>query len=300
MLDGFGVEVGVGANNFFGFGGNRFFGDVLLGFGRLLFGRRFFRWAGFGGGFRRGCFGGCFFGRRFLRWRVFLGGHVAGSPWVWGSWSSVVAVDVYPDTYSKVALALTSAQVAKESLVAEFGAGEDLPFNFFGWNGGDPVLLVQLARERMVDPIDGRLELCAGAVQVMRTRFGCDSLTLVAEGFFSSHPEITRSMNMRLAFDNDVHYVKECITVAHVELDDSGGPLATLVTCPYQYLGDKVVVWDELRAFSRGVGQVLRDVPFPAMMAAALRLGVEVWDDEESVRVLDVLSARGFNVQQFF
>ncbi len=49
----------------------------------------------------------------------------------------MVVVESYPDTYSKVALALTSAQVAKESLVAEFGVGEDLPFNFFGWLGGD-------------------------------------------------------------------------------------------------------------------------------------------------------------------
>jgi len=211
----------------------------------------------------------------------------------------VVVVESYPDTYSKVALALTSAQVAKESLVAEFGVGEDLPFNFFGWLGGDPVLIVQLDRGRMGVSLEGRFEVCAGACQLMRSVFGCDSLTMVAEGFFSSCPEITRSMDMRLAFENDLVYVKECITVAHVELNDSGFPVGTLVTCPYEYLGGSGVVWDEMRGFVRGIGQVLRDVPFPAMMAAALRLGVVGSGEDDVVRALEVLEDRGFNVQQF-
>jgi hypothetical protein len=39
----------------------------------------------------------------------------------------------YPDEFSKIALALTSAQMAKKIFIEESGIGEDLAFNFIGW-----------------------------------------------------------------------------------------------------------------------------------------------------------------------
>ena len=50
---------------------------------------------------------------------------------------------IYPDEFSKIALALTSAQLAKKMFVEELGEGEDLAFNFLGWKDGRLVTITQ-------------------------------------------------------------------------------------------------------------------------------------------------------------
>jgi hypothetical protein len=196
-------------------------------------------------------------------------------------------------------LALTSAQVAKESLVAEHGAGRDVPFNFFGWDDSTLSIIVQLDPSKMTLPISERFDLCAGAMQAMRMYFGCDELTFIAEGFHSSRPELTAGKNMRELFDAKSPHVRECITATHVSLNDWHDPEATFVSCTFQYLGDSFVVWDDEKAYTRGVGKVLRDVPFPAMMAASLKAPFENPEDEEIDRVLELLLDKGFNINQF-
>lgn len=80
-------------------------------------------------------------------------------------------------------------------------------------------------------------------------------------------------------------------------------PETTLVSVTYQYVtADKSagwVIWDEVKGYTRGVGKVLRDAPFPAMMALALRSGIEDTDFDEQQRILELLNERGFNVQVF-
>lgn len=207
-------------------------------------------------------------------------------------------MESYPDTYSKIALALTSAQVAKESLVAEQGAGSDVPFNFFGWDEATLSMIVQLDPEKMKLPMPQRFELCSGAMQAMRSYFGCTELTFVAEGFHSSKPELTKNENLKELFDAGSAHVRECLTVCHVSLNDWREPEATFVSVTFQYLAD-FVIWDDERAYTRGVGRVLRDVPFPAMMAASLRAPFENPDEEETYRVIELLLNKGFNVNQF-
>lgn len=207
-------------------------------------------------------------------------------------------MDFYPDTYSKIALALTSAQVAKETLVAEKGVGNDLPFNFFGWDESTLSMVVQLSPERMKDPMAKRFELCSGALHAMRAYFGCDELTFVAEGFHSSKPELTSGKNMKELYEDGCPYVKESLTCTHVELNDFMDPEATFVSATYQYLANQWIVWDDEKAYTRGIGRVLRDVPFPAMMAASLRTQFEDPDDEEIFRVMELMMNNGFNVQQ--
>ena len=63
--------------------------------------------------------------------------------------------DLYPDEFSKIALALTSAQLAKQGFVSELGVGEDLAFNFIGWKDGKVLAIVQLSKKHMQEkPID--------------------------------------------------------------------------------------------------------------------------------------------------
>jgi hypothetical protein len=209
-----------------------------------------------------------------------------------------MGVESYPDTYSKIALTLTSAQVAKESLVAEQGVGSDVPFNFFGWDDSTLSMIVQLDPDKMNLPMSERFDLCSGAMHAMRSYFGCTELTFVAEGLHSSKPELTEGKNLKELFDAGSPHIRECITVCHVSLTDLQDPEATFVSATYQYLTD-FVLWDDERAYTRGVGQVLRNVPFPAMMAASLRAPFENPDEEEIFRIVELLLDKGFNVNQF-
>ena len=209
-------------------------------------------------------------------------------------------VDFYPDSYSKMALALSGAQLAKENLVGEFGVGEDIPFNFFGWEGDCLSVVVSLNRVFMKESIEKRFELCAGAVGAMRQYFGCDAITFVAEGFHSSRPELTRGKNLRELYGAHDRNVRECISVCHVELLPSMQPFLTLASVTYQYLAGKWVIWDDnVQGFTRGVEEVMRDSPFAAMISGTLRAGVESADFEELSRVIEVLGNNGFNVQAF-
>lgn len=208
-------------------------------------------------------------------------------------------VDDYIDTYSKLALGLTSAQVAKESLVAEFGIGEDVPFNFIGWNDHNLAMIVQMKRDRMRDPIEQRFSLSSGALHVMSSYFGCDELTMIAEGYHNRTPEIPRSVTMAESFAAGDKDISECLTVTHVSLINSYEPEATLVSAPYQYLADKFILWGDKLAYTKGVGKILRDSPFPAMMALSLKEDFKDPDDDERYRLLEALDENGFNVQIF-
>lgn len=208
-------------------------------------------------------------------------------------------MDFYPDTYSKLALALSSAQVAKESLVAEFGVGEDVPFNFIGWIDDRLAMIVQMKRDRMKNPIEERFSISSGALHVMGAYFGCDELTMVAEGYHNKMPEIPRTKTMSEAFANGDANISECLTVTHVALPNGHEPEATLISAPYQYLADKFILWADNLAYTRGVGKILRDSPFPAMMAMSLRAEFEDPDDDERFRILEALGENGFNTQIF-
>jgi len=208
-------------------------------------------------------------------------------------------VDPYSDTYSKIALALTSAQVAKESLVAEEGVGSDIPFNFFGWRESELLMIVQLDPSKMKEPMADRFDLCCSAMQAMRQYFGCTEITFIAEGIHSSKPELTSGKDLARLMAAESPYVRECLTVTHVKLDDNYVPEATFVSCTFQYLAGEFVVWDDEKAYTRGVGKVLREVPFPAMMAASLRMGFEDPDDEEIDSIMEHFLSRGFNVNHF-
>ena len=59
----------------------------------------------------------------------------------------------YPDEFSKIALALTSAQLAKQMFVEESGVGEDLAFNFLGWKDGGLVTIAQMGKKAMRNPM---------------------------------------------------------------------------------------------------------------------------------------------------
>ena len=64
------------------------------------------------------------------------------------------------DDFSKMALALTSAQLAKDTAVEEHGVGEDLAIHFLAWMDDGLISISQMNSETMkLDP-EIRFERC--------------------------------------------------------------------------------------------------------------------------------------------
>jgi hypothetical protein len=211
-----------------------------------------------------------------------------------------ITMEIYSDTYSKLALSMTAAQHAKENLVEELGIGEDLPFNFFGWCENELILIIQCSKADMKKPAAARLEKCEHAIQAMRRFWNCDAITLVAEGFQSKTPEMLKGADIFQAFLDKSAEIEEVLTATHVEMDDFNKPMATLVSVPYQYLLGRHVVWGDAIGFERGVGDVLTNAKIPSTIARCIS---EYPDPdvmgEDIDKVMSVLTENGFNVQEF-
>lgn len=177
-------------------------------------------------------------------------------------------MDLYEGVYSKLALALTSSQVAKQQVVAEFGVGEDLPFLFLGWCGDELGVMGGLGSEHMSLSVLERLPFVGSLVGLMRSGFLCDSFCFVAEGFLSRDVGLSSGRDLGVVFGGGFEGVVECLSVVHVELV-GGEPRAVLMSVPYVYEG-RDVVWGEGSFFERGVGRVLRDSPVLAVLLLGL------------------------------
>lgn len=208
-------------------------------------------------------------------------------------------MDQYPDIYSKVALSLTSAQIAKEVLIADEGVGKDIPFNFFGWVGDELALVVQLTREFMKKDLQERFEMCLGALHAMRYFWGCDEVTFVAEGFHSQTPEMTAGKNLAALFADGNKNVRECVTVTHVSLGVDDSPNVMLISAPYSYINKEHIWWEDNVAYTQGAASVLREAIIPAMIAATLRGPCSDEDETLGEDPITMLNAAGFNVQEF-
>ena len=209
-------------------------------------------------------------------------------------------MDTYPDTYSKVALSMTAAQKAKEGLIDELGIGEDIPFNFFGWCEDELLLVIQCSRADMKMTPGPRLEKCTNAMTVMRRYWHCDSITLVAEGFQAKVPELLMGKELQEAFVDKASSVEEVLTATHVEMDRFGHPVATMVSVPYQYLLGRHVIWGDALGYERGIGDIVKNVRIPAVIAECLSESIEpAVVGEDLDRMTGVLMENGFSVQEF-
>lgn len=209
-------------------------------------------------------------------------------------------MDVYPDSMSKMALALTSAQMAKDLMVRDHGIGEDLTFNFFGWKDDELIIVSQLQRSLMGMPILERISRCGDMCRILRSYWGITGLSLVAEGYETLDKSRLDGRELRQAFIEDPNLVRECVTVTHCEPNEVTGDLElTLVSIPYTYAIDKNVVWGEALGYTRGTETILRTSPVPKMLITALN--EEVMDEvenEEFDRVLDAIIASGFIIDE--
>lgn len=208
-------------------------------------------------------------------------------------------MDSYDDIYSKVALALTSAQVAKQGVVDDAGIGEDIPFTFMGWDGPRLAVLMSLGPETMSKPVLERMPLVAAVSEIMRKVYCVDSITFVAEGYISKSVLNVRWRDLRKDFANNDKDVSECINVVQIGFDSFGHPYASLMAAAYSYGKGREVTWNSVNYYEHGVGKVMKDSPIVAMIALALKdeaIGVE---PEQYMAALDAISGDGVQIHEF-
>ena len=207
--------------------------------------------------------------------------------------------DLYPDEFSKIALALTSAQLAKQGFVSEAGVGEDLAFNFIGWKDGKVLTIVQLSNKHMQEkPID-RLQRCAAMLSILKGFWDIDSISMVAEGYCSPDVEKTRGLDLQKAFLDETTGVSECITVTHAESDEMGGAELTLVSIAYEYLAKNRMLFKPITVYPDGAVRTLRDKSYPALLYKTVieQYIVNEKDEDEAAEAINNL---GFHLQVFY
>lgn len=108
---------------------------------------------------------------------------------------------LYPDSPAKVAFVMAVGRQAKDHLVSEYGIGEELAINLVGWVGDELACLAQMDMQ-FGDPKDEdeRSERIWKTSTIMRRGWGCDSFTLLAEGWVSTKPEKTRKKDLQKEF----------------------------------------------------------------------------------------------------
>lgn len=187
-----------------------------------------------------------------------------------------VEMELYPTTLDKLALVITASTMAKEESVKDFGVGEDLPFNIYGWREHRLAIMCQIDSSLMgIDPME-RFTKLANAACIMRKGFAVDNFTLLAEGFVSTDPEKTKDKKLAEAYLDPSSPVKECLTFTHV-----GNSRVTFVTKPYKYTVPRGVLWeDELHYPGRTMFRS-KDGAIPIMFDKVLELETQAPPEDE-------------------
>lgn len=188
----------------------------------------------------------------------------------------------YDSPLEKVWLSVKSAIAAKKLSVKEMGIGEDLSFNLLGWNGNKLAVISQLHSDLMGHDPQERFRRVADCAVVLRKGWGVDAFTLMAEGYVSSNPELTRGRRLVEAFVELDSPVRECLTFTHVERD-----AMVLVTVPYICTVGRKVKFSKPQIHENTVG--LRDAAYPMMFSDVLEHAEPVEPPVDKDEFYDVL-----------
>lgn len=210
-------------------------------------------------------------------------------------------MEEYPDDMSKIALTITSAQVAKDLMVEEYGLGEDLAFNFFGWRENRLSMVAQLRNEYMQVPVLERIPRCQAMCNTIRVAWAVDAISLVAEGFETFDKTRLNGKDLRQAFADGKNIVKECITVTHCEINEvTGEAETTIASVPYSYQVGRSIEWGETTGYTRNLDEIMRTAPVPKMLRDAMSLApMNEYSDEEMDAMIHAMHLDGFNVEEF-
>jgi hypothetical protein len=209
--------------------------------------------------------------------------------------------DIYDDSMGKIALCASSAQIAKIQCVEQFGIGEELSFNFFGWQDEYLAVICQLDKQFMRDPAVERFERSSALCVALRQYWGISAITFLAEGYHSFDPLATRKKDLSKAFI-DGENVSECLTIVHSEINLSNDSIeTTLVSMPYKYDLGRKIIWSDLTACTEGAEQQLRESLYVKMFEKTLSQESEDprnITNEQYDWLIEVITKNGFHVQE--
>lgn len=207
--------------------------------------------------------------------------------------------DEYMSDFKRMALALTSAQMAKDTSVKQFGIGEDLPTHFLGWSPINLVLVCQMTESLQKMSHEERLSRSERLCSLLRRYWWLTSLTMVAEGYCSLNSHKTQGMELSKAYLDPSLPIYECLTVSHVNGDDQKASVS-MVAAPYRVELGKVVKWNEMLVYPENPDKHISPSRYALMLKKAMLGNMEEnlnqsKMDEARKEVLEL----GFNIQEF-
>ncbi len=210
-------------------------------------------------------------------------------------------MEQYVDDVGKMALALTSAQLAKDVAVSEHGIGEDIATHFLGWSPKYLMLIAQMKQSVTNMSQEIKFNKCKELCELMRKYWGIASLTMVAEGYCSFDVAQTKNTSLAAAFVDKEKSVSECITVSHASIDESDSVTpVSMVAAPYTVSIGKRVDWQEMLFYPEKADKYIKQAKYPKMMRNSL-MGNVVEDVSQGqiMRIRDEIDQLGFMVQDF-
>lgn len=206
-------------------------------------------------------------------------------------------MEIYDNSFAKIALTLSATQIAKESVTEEDGIGSELAFNFFCWKYDIPMLCVQMNAQLMAKSQTQRFKHCSDLLSILRTHLGITGITFIAEGYVAQEPQ---EKELVVAFLDPSLNVKECLAVIHCdETDNPSLPDLCMFSLPYSYGVGRKVKWGNLTAFSENAIDVIKNYSYPKMMVGVMcstPIAPQEYLDEH---VRSAILNNGFYIQEF-
>ena len=211
-------------------------------------------------------------------------------------------MDSYVNDLSKMALALTSAQMAKDAAVKEHGVGEDLAVHFLGWSGDELVIICQMKEEiSRMDPLD-RFNRCKDLCTFLRRYWWVTAITMVSEGYCSMDAQATKDVDLATAFADSSMPVVECLAVSHTSIVDMGviSPVS-MVAAPYSFQVGRAVNWMDTLVYPETAINHIKQHKYPTMLRRSLMENIEDTDEGEQMgQIRALVDATGFFMQEFY
>lgn len=210
-------------------------------------------------------------------------------------------VDNYVDDFSKMALALTSAQMAKDEAIKEFGVGEELALHFLAWADDSLVAICQMNNKTSALPPEQKFEASANLCAILRKYWWCTAMTMVSEGYCSLDSQATKDIELSKAFLNPRLPVYECVTVSHASISEDGEITpVSMVAAPFVLKIGREVEWRDTLIYPEKADQYIKQTKYPKMLRRSLNHEpVEEVSNEIMTQVRADIDALGFLVQEF-
>ncbi len=177
----------------------------------------------------------------------------------------------YISEISKMALALTSGQMAKDEAVKEHGVGEELAVHFMGWTGDNLGIICQMGEALSKSSKEDRFAASMNLCSILKQYWWVTALTMVSEGYCSLDRAATEDQDLATAFTDPSKPVVECLTVMHAQMDDGGrvSPVS-MVAAPYRIGVGRNVMWNDILVYPEKADSHIKNAKYPTMLRRAL------------------------------